>query len=37
MTDETATHDERPRDLETETFRMGRTLAEHTLDDAAVR
>lgn len=30
MARETATHDERLRDLEAEAFRTGRTLAEHS-------
>ncbi|MGW2331685.1 hypothetical protein ACWC5C_38875 [Streptomyces sp. NPDC001700] len=30
MANETATHDQRLRDLEAEAFRTGRTLAEHS-------
>ncbi|MBA6434352.1 hypothetical protein [Streptomyces sp. GMR22] len=37
MANETATHDERLRDLEAEAFRTGRTLAEHSEQLATIR
>ncbi|MGW3952426.1 hypothetical protein ACWEKM_16200 [Streptomyces sp. NPDC004752] len=37
MVNETATHDERLRDLEAEAFRTGRTLAEHGEQLATIR
>ncbi|WP_190133301.1 hypothetical protein [Streptomyces mashuensis] len=37
MVSETATHDERLRDLEAEAFRTGRTLAEHGEQLAMIR
>ncbi|WP_262706034.1 MULTISPECIES: hypothetical protein [Streptomyces] len=37
MANETATHDERLRDLESEAFRTGRTLAEHSEQLATIR
>jgi hypothetical protein len=37
MGDQTATHDERLRDLEAEAFRTGRTLAEHSEQLATIR
>ncbi|WP_405444500.1 hypothetical protein OG350_37585 [Streptomyces achromogenes] len=37
MVNETATHDERLRDLEAEAFRTGRTLAEHSEQLATIR
>ncbi|MER6123018.1 hypothetical protein ABT173_10095 [Streptomyces sp. NPDC001795] len=37
MANETATHDERLRDLEAEAFRTGRTLAEHSEQLSTIR
>ncbi|MEU7088005.1 hypothetical protein [Streptomyces achromogenes] len=37
MVNETATHDERLRDLEAEAFRTGRTLAEHSEQLTTIR